>query len=218
MKNRLIIGVTFILLFTTFISQKKISVNKFKVQEIKFENNKILKEFELIEDLSFLYNKSMIFLNSYEIKKKIEKKSFIKRLEVKKIYPNKLIIRIFEKEPIAILIDKKKKFFIGKKYDLIEYKKIPKYKNLPTIFGDQENFQSLITNLKKISFPVENIQKYFLLSSNRWDIQMKDKKIIKLPVKNYNSSLKNFLKINKNKNFDKYKIFDYRLNNQLILK
>jgi len=218
MKNRLIIGVTLILLFTTFISQKKISVNKFKVQEIKFENNKILKEFELIEDLSFLYNKSMIFLNSYEIKKKIEKKSFIKRLEVKKIYPNKLIIRIFEKEPIAILIDKNKKFFIGKKYDLIEYKKIPKYKNLPTIFGDQENFQSLITNLKKISFPLENIQKYFLLSSNRWDIQMKDKKIIKLPVKNYNSSLKNFLKINKNKNFDKYKIFDYRLNNQLILK
>ena len=218
MKNRLIIGVTLILLFTTFISQKKISVNKFKVQEIKFENNKILKEFELIEDLSFLYNKSMIFLNSYEIKKKIEKKSFIKRLEVKKIYPNKLIIRIFEKEPIAILIDKNKKFFIGKKYDLIEYKKIPKYKNLPTIFGDQENFQSLITNLKKISFPVENIQKYFLLSSNRWDIQMKDKKIIKLPVKNYNLSLKNFLKINKNKNFDKYKIFDYRLNNQLILK
>ena len=218
MKNRLIIGVTLILLFTTFISQKKISVNKFKVQEIKFENNKILKEFELIEDLSFLYNKSMIFLNSYEIKKKIEKKSFIKRLEVKKIYPNKLIIRIFEKEPIAILIDKNKKFFIGKKYDLIEYKKIPKYKNLPTIFGDQENFQSLITNLKKISFPLENIQKYFLLSSNRWDIQMKDKKIIKLPVKNYNLSLKNFLKINKNKNFDKYKIFDYRLNNQLILK
>ena len=218
MKNRFIIGVTLILLFTTFISQKKISVNKFKVQEIKFENNKILKEFELIEDLSFLHNKSMIFLNSYEIKKKIEKKSFIKRLEVKKIYPNKLIIRIFEKEPIAILIDKNKKFFIGKKYDLIEYKKIPKYKNLPTILGDQENFQSLMTNLKKISFPVENIQKYFLLSSNRWDIQMKDKKIIKLPVKNYNSSLKNFLKINKNKNFDKYKIFDYRLNNQLILK
>ena len=47
---------------------------------------------------------------------------------------------------------------------------------------------------------------------------MDNKKVIKLPSKNYKESLRNFLKIRLNSNFEKYKIFDYRLNNQLILK
>lgn len=218
MKNRFITGAALLIVFTTFISEKKISINKFKVNEIKLENNKILQDYELIKDMSFLYNKSMIFLNAYEIKKKIKKKSFIERLEIKKIYPDKLIIRIFEKEPIAIMIDNNQKFFLSKKYDLIEFKEIDKYENLPTIFGNKENFLTLILNLKKINFPIGQIQNYFLFGSKRWDIQMNNNRIIKLPIKNYNLSLKSYLKIKDNRSFDKYKIFDYRLNNQLILK
>ena len=47
---------------------------------------------------------------------------------------------------------------------------------------------------------------------------MIDKKILKLPKKNYTKSLKNFMSIKDKSNFEKYKIFDYRLNNQLVLK
>ena len=47
---------------------------------------------------------------------------------------------------------------------------------------------------------------------------MIDKKILKLPEKNYKKSLINFMNIKENTNFEKYKIFDYRLNNQLILR
>ena len=69
-----------------------------------------------------------------------------------------------------------------------------------------------------MSFPIELIEKYFLFETKRWDLQLKDKKIIKLPPNNYKQSLKSFLGIKDNKNFGKYKVFDYRLNNQLILK
>ena len=41
---------------------------------------------------------------------------------------------------------------------------------------------------------------------------------IKLPHKNYTQSLKNFLKIKDKKNFKNYKVFDYRLEKQLIPK
>ena len=110
MKNRFFFGAVLLILFTTFISQKKISINQFKVNEIIFENNKIISDQELREDLSFLYQKNMILLNSFEIRKKIEKNSFVKRLEIKKIYPSKLIIRVFEKEPLAILVNRQKSF------------------------------------------------------------------------------------------------------------
>ena len=219
MKNRPILGIALFILFSTFISQNKFTINKFKIQEIKIENNNIIKDQELIKIFSFLYNKNLIFLNFHEIKKKIDQKSFIKKLEIKKIFPNKLVIKVFEKEPIAILIDRnKKKFYLDKKIDLIEYKDILKYKNLPIVEGKQKSFKILFNNLIKIKFPIEQILSYRLYELDRWDIEMTEKKILKLPEKNYTEVLNNFMNIKDKTNFEKYKIFDYRLKNQLILK
>ena len=71
MKNRFIIGATLIILFTTFISKKNFTIKNLTINEIRFENNKIVSNEELIKDLSFLYNKNIIFLNTLEIKKKL---------------------------------------------------------------------------------------------------------------------------------------------------
>ena len=129
------------------------------------------------------------------------------------------MIEVFEKKPIAILIDKnQKKFYLGKEIDLIDYRKILKYENLPVVKGDLESFKILFKNLIKINFPTELIISYRFFEIDRWDIEMSDKKILKLPTKNYTESLINFMSIKDKTNFEKYKIFDYRLNNQLILK
>ena len=219
MKNRLILGIVLLILFSTFISQKKITIKKFKIEEIIIENNVNLDKQELIKTLSFLYNRDIIFLNSYQIKKRINQKSFIKKLEIKKIFPNKLVIKVFEKEPIAILIDKdQKKFYLGKEIDLINYRKILKYETLPVVKGELNSFRILFKNLMKINFPIEQVVNYHFFEVDRWDIEMSDKKILKLPTKNYTEGLINFMSIKDKTNFDKYKIFDYRLNNQLILK
>ena len=120
MKNKPILGIALFILFSTFISQNKFTIKKFEIKEIKIENNDILKDHELIKIFSFLYNKNIIFLNSYELKKKIDQKSFIKKIEIKKIFPDKLVIKVFEKEPIAIIVNNsKKKFYLGKKINLI---------------------------------------------------------------------------------------------------
>ena len=102
--------------------------------------------------------------------------------------------------------------------DLIDYQELKNYNNLPIIFGSQESFKSLYINLKKINFPINLIKKYYLYELNRWDFETYKMKIIKLPEKNYNESLKNFMILREKNNFDKYKVFDYRINNQLILK
>jgi len=219
MRNKPILGIALFILFSTFISQNKFKVNKFEVKEIKIENNDILQYQELIKIFSFLYNKNIIFLNSHELKKKIHQINFIKKIEIKKIFPDKLVIKVFEKEPIAILIDaNKKKFYLGKKIDLIEFRKIPKYENLPTVRGELKSFKTLYNKLIKINFPTEQILSYHQFKLNRWDIEMNDKKILKLPIRNYTEGLINFMIIKDKTNFEKYKIFDYRLKGQLILK
>ena len=162
MTRRLIFGSILIIFLSTFISQNKIISNKFIVKEIIIKNNEILNDQSIIKDLDFLYNKNMFFLNSYDIKKKLKKKSSIKSLQIKKIYPNKIIIKLIEKEPMAILIYNDSKFFLGKKFDIIDYREIGKYKNLPVVYGDKKNFQELFKNLKNISFPVNLISNLIL--------------------------------------------------------
>ena len=57
----------------------------------------------------------------------------------------------------------------------------------------------------------------FFFETNRWDLETYNNKIIKLPSKNYKKSLKNFMSLKNQDNFKKYRIFDYRIKNQLIL-
>ena len=219
MKNKPILGIALFILFSTFTFQNKFTIKKFEIKEIKIENNNILEDQELIKFFSFLYGKNIIFLNSYDLKKIINQKSFIQKIEIKKIFPNKIVIKVFEKEPIAIIVDNsQQKFYLGKKIDLINYRKILKYKNLPIIEGELKNFKILFYKLIKINFPTEQILSYRQFKVNRWDIEMVDKKILKLPEKNYKKGLINFMQIKDKTNFEKYKIFDYRLKNQLILK
>ena len=97
MKNKPLIGISLFILLTTFISQNKITINKFKIKEIKFENSNILEDQELITSFSFLYEKNIIFMNSNEIKKNLDQKSFIEKLEIKKIFPNKLVKKFLKK-------------------------------------------------------------------------------------------------------------------------
>ena len=84
-------------------------------------------------------------------------------------------------------------------------------------FLEKKKFQYFFEELKNISFPINNIKSFHYFEIGRWDITLNDEKIIKLPEDNYTDMLKSFISIKDDKNFDKYKIFDYRIKDQLIL-
>ena len=58
---------------------------------------------------------------------------------------------------------------------------------------------------------------FYYFDIGRWDIILKNSNIIKLPVKDFNESLINYNELKNDQNFTKYKIFDYRIKDQLIL-
>ena len=218
MKKRFGIALVLLVLFSSYKPQKLFLINKFNIKEIKIENNIILKDLEIKKKIDFLYEKNLIFLKNENIKNALRELTFIESFEIKKIYPDKIKIKIFEKKPIAILQDKKNKFYISQNFDLINYKELEKYEILPIVFGNEKNFQVFYNELKKINFPINTIKKYYFFESKRWDLETHSKILIKLPSQNYNKGLKNFMELSKDYNFDKYKVFDYRINNQLILK
>ena len=218
MKKRAIIGIILFIFLSTYLSQEKLEISKFDLKKITVENNNILEEKKIKNLLAPVYDKNLIFLYNWEIEKLFMQNGFIDGFELKKIYPNTLKIKIFEKKPIEILYNKKKKYYLSEKIDLIEFKDYENFENLPYVFGNKEKFKIFYNDLNKINFPFDLIKKFTLYESNRWDIETTDQKIIKLPSKKYIVSLENYLKLREEDIFNRYKVFDYRLNNQLILK
>ena len=189
----------------------------FSIEKIEIEGNSILNSNEIVQKLNFLYRENLFFLNLNDIEKNLKNEAFIESFSLKKIYPNTLKIIIAEKEPIAILQDKRKKFYISDKGDFIDFQDIERYRDLPTVFGNGKLFYSLYQDLQNIKFPLETIKSFYFFESGRWDLVMYDDKMIKLPNKDYLLSLKNYMESRNNSNFNNYKIFDYRIKDQLIL-
>ena len=167
MKKRLVIAIALLVLVSTYKPKKLFLINKFNIEIIEVENNLILKENEINTDLAFLYNTNIFFLNKSNIEKAFKKKSFIESFEIKKIYPNRIKIKIYEKKPIAILQNKREKFYISKNIEHITYIDLENYKNLPIVFGNKKSFKKLYENLNQISFPLDLIKGYYLYESKR---------------------------------------------------
>lgn len=218
MKKQIIIALVLFILLTTINFQQETSFSKFNIKKIDLENNHLVEDKDIKRLLAPIYNQNLLFLSLHEIETGLLKNSFVESFNIKKKYPNTLKIKIYEKKPIAILLNKETKFYLSEKIDLIEFKDIPNFKNLPYVIGDQKNFKIFYNDLKKINFPFNQIKKYTLFKSNRWDIETTNKITIKLPTKNYTEKLENYLIIKDKNDFKKYKVFDYRIENQLILK
>ena len=219
MNKRLFIALVLFLLLSTYNFQNKLNLSsKSKIEKILVENNSIIDETILIKKLAFLYEANIFLINTHNINSKIGEIDFIESFEFKKIYPNKIKIKIYERRPIAILQNKKEKKYYTNDDKLINFVELKNYQNLPIVLGDKKNFKIFYNKLKKINFPIEKIKQFNFFESKRWDIITVDNKTIKLPNQNYEKSLKYFLDIKNQKNFEKYEIFDYRINNQLILK
>ncbi len=212
-------GLIIIFIFLTTYTPKLdfTSYYNLNIKKIEIEGNLILDSDQIIKKLNFLYGESLFILKNKDIEKNLKTENFIESFSLKKKYPSTLKIIISEKVPIAVVQNKKKKFYISNKGDFIKFQYFDKYKNLPTVFGNGEFFYSLYKDLKKIEFPIETIKSYYFFESGRWDLLMYNDKTIKLPIKEYQVSLKNYMEIRNNSNFNNYKLFDYRIKDQLIL-
>ena len=205
-------------IFSTYNSNNKESLSiLFPIKEILIENNVGTNLIKLKSDLNFLVNTNLFFLNKGKILEIINKYDFISNIQLKKKYPNSLKIIIIEKVPVATQIIDKKIYYITRDNEKIKFTKLKVYDDLPVIFGRYKNFDIFYKDLEKNNFKIEEIKAFYYFDVGRWDIVLKNEKVIKLPEKNYLELLTKINLMLDDVNFSKYKIFDFRIKDQLIL-
>ena len=113
MRKRLLIALLLLLILSTYNSNTNTDFySRFNINKILIENNYILSKSEVEKNLSFLKDKNLFLLTSKDIEEQIKKDSFIESISIRKIYPNQIKVKIFEKKPLVILQHKKKNFII----------------------------------------------------------------------------------------------------------
>jgi len=174
------------------------------------------KKNNLIKDeIKEVLKQNIFFINKDYFAKLFERND-IKYLDIKKNYPDKLIIDIVPAKPICIILVENNKIFLGdngKKMDI----ELENY-NLPTVTGsaDISNIFYVVNLLSLSRLDYSSIYKIIFFKSGRFDIILDNEVVIKFPIK-YDIKTMNYISnlLNENK-FANSKIIDLRIKNRII--
>ena len=211
----------FIFLTTYYPNQFFVLPKNFflKVKNIEIVNNDLIRTNIIEKKISKIYDTNIIFLKRNDIEKSLNSIEFLEKIEVRKKYPSTLIIKVYETKPIAILLDKDKKYFIDSSFRLIPFNKNLTLNALPGIFGKEAkgNFAEFFKKLENYNFETKRIKNYYYFQIGRWDIQLHNSQIIKFPPNKINEAIQQIKKLLNRADFQKYNVIDLRMEDKIVV-
>ena len=188
-----------------------------KIKEISVSGLDDQNNYKMKDNLDFLKIENLFFLNKNKIIEKIDSNNLIEKYSVFKKYPSTVDVKIDKTNFLAQFKKGNEIFFLcsnGKIIKTIVYKQ-----DIPFIFGNfkNENFFQLKKAIDNSNFDYQKIKNLFFFTSGRWDIEINDGLLIKLPKNNLEKKfnlLINFLDETKDEKINK---IDLRQHNQIII-
>ena len=201
------------------------SINNININNLKFQSVKNINVTGLENEDNSIISKKIKNLkldNIYLINKKdlntlIESNNLVEKYFIFKKYPSSLNINIDKTSFLARISKNGTIYDLGSNGKLIENK----YSNnqLPFVFGNPEIIEFF--NIKKIidesQISFEEVESLYFFLSKRWDLELRNNIIIRLPNDNIKESLKLASEFLHNNEFKDIKIIDARIKNQIIL-
>ena len=191
----------------------------FKIEKIIISNNLLVNRDDILLKLDKIYGKNIFLIEREDIEESLQNVNFLKKIEVKKKYPNVINVKIFETKPIGILFKDKTQYLIDNSSNLIETKKKMNFDELPNIIGDgaEKNIVNFYEQLEINKFPTDDIKNFYYFKIGRWDLELSDNRVIKLPHNVDNNIIKKTTDLLNRKDFKNYKVIDLRIDGKIIV-
>jgi len=196
------------------------SINNISFNGLKFQNinninitgldikNKLI----LLKKIESLNLNNIFLINKIDLKDEIESNTLVENYSIFKRYPSALDINIEKTKFLAKINKNGQIFYIGSNGKFIKNSSLNN--KLPFIFGNPEVFEFFkikeIIDKSKISYT--EIKNFYFFHSKRWDLELIDNTIIKLPNDNINLALNLAIEF-----LNDHKLIDARIQNQIIL-
>ena len=191
----------------------------FKIEKIIISNNLLVNKDDILSKIDKIYGKNIFLIEREDIEESLQNINFLKKIEVKKKYPNVINVKIFETKPIGILIKNKIKYLVDSSSNLIETKEKMNFDELPNIIGNgaEKNIVNFFEQLEINKFPTDDIKNFYYFKIGRWDLELSDNRVIKLPHNADNSIIKKTINLLNRKDFQNYKVIDLRIDGKVIV-
>tara|TARA_B100001093_G_scaffold271513_1_gene259493 strand:- start:441 stop:1112 length:672 start_codon:yes stop_codon:yes gene_type:complete len=207
-------------LLILFGSINNISFNSLKYKGIENINVKGLKDYDnenlsqLIENLNL---ENIYLLNKKEIIDLVSSNSLVEKYDIYKRYPSSLDVNIKKTKFLARINNNDKTFLIGSNGKLSDNNFLNN--ELPFIFGKPkiDDFLDFKEIIDQSNFSYNEIKNLYFFSSNRWDLELKNNILIRLPENLDKETLQFILDFLNNNKFKDIKIVDARVENQIII-
>ena len=212
--------ISYFFLFLIVSSTNNLDLNSIKLEKIKNINVSGLDHEDkkkLLNEIKSLELKNIFSFDILELKKIFGENTLIEKYKIFRIYPSTLNIEIQKTNFLAKINNNNKIYLVGSNGKLSNVK-ISKIK-LPFIFGnpDIQNFLKFkkIIDDSKISY--NQIKNIYYFQSKRWDLELENNILLKLPKDNVKISLDNSFEFINFNNFLNNKTIDTRIENQIIV-
>ena len=191
----------------------------FKIQNIEVINNYLIDKNEIIEKLNQIYKKNILFVRRNDVERPLKSIDFLEKIEVKKKYPNTIIITVYESKPVAILFKKNSKYLLDSSSNLIPFNENMLFDDLPSLFGEkaEQNFINFFSKLENNNFPTKRIKNFYYFQIGRWDLQLLNNQIIKFPANKIVQAIQQSIELLGHKNFGNYNIIDLRIHGRIVV-
>ena len=155
------------------------SVNFFDIKTIKVQGFHYLPESLVFDKIKSAENKDIFDVSKSDIELQLKQLTEIKSAKLIKYYPNKIIVKIKEREPLFCTLVEGKKFYVDEYGILLDYDTAEEFVFINySLVNDPDKFQVLL-NLRKV------LLKYFPIFYFRIKkIEMNANFFIKLILKN----------------------------------
>ena len=160
-----------------------------------------------------------MFIDRKDVEQPLKSIDFLEKIDVKKKYPNTIIIKVYESKPIAILYKKNTKYIIDSLSNLISYDKKIISKDLPSVFGESSNldFVNFYNLLKNNDFPNEKIKNFYYFQVGRWDLELSNDLLIKFPSDKIKEAIKQSIELLNRDDFKNYNVIDLRMHGNIVV-
>ena len=216
-KSKKILIYFFLLLIVGTINNINIDVLKSQnIKDINIVGLDIKDKKVLLKKIKNFSTKNIFSISKSDLINEIEANSLVEEYFIFKRYPSSIDINIKKTKFLAKINIKGKIFYLGSNG---KFTKANHFNNqLPFIFGNPEviDFFNIKKIIDKSKISYSEIKNFYFFPSKRWDLELRDNTVIKLPNDNIHLALNLALEFLNNENF-KNKIIDARIKNQIIV-
>ena len=208
----------FLLIFLGSINNKNFIDNRiFEIKNLKVHGLNQNEKIKLLIRLEQIKNQNIFFLPKREIIEILNSENLIESFLINKNYPSNLKIIVKKTSFLANMNIKDENFLVGSNKKLIKSEYIDP--NLPIVFGTPplNEFFLIKNNILNSSIKLNEVKKFYFFPSKRWDIELINGVLIKLPSVKSIEALNNYFDVKNLSQFDNVKIFDMRIDKQIII-